>query len=1001
MTVCPPQLRRASIVVGLVFLIAAGAFGQVQTGNIFGRVQTSDGSALPGATVTLSGVGASQTFITDAQGNFRFLNLSPGNYQLRAELAGMGSAVRTGIPVNIGRNVEVMLLLSPAVAQAITVTAESPLLDVRKTGTGSNVTRIELEQIPTARDPWVILQQTPGVIMDRANVGGNESGQQSVYVSKGTTGTQSTWNVDGVNITDFGATGSSPTYYDFDVFEEMQITTGGTDPRIQTPGVQLNMVTKRGTNEFRGSARMMRATRAWQADPVIPEEATSYLARVNEINETEELGAEIGGPIIRDRLWFWGAYGQQNIDILTATLLAGSRFRDKTELKNHNIKINAQPFASNNLTFVDQYGAKIKLGRNVGVTRPPETAWNQNNRYEKGTGSLTDPTLWKIEDTQMIGSNLYLTGLYSEVQGGFQLIADNGNGCESFDCGLDALPAYRDMAGDSAWHRTYLSYESVRPQKQYRLDGSTFFSTGNLNHELKFGFGRRNASVTSATAWPGGQYTYNYGAGFNPDTPTSTGYAAFMRIPSFTYYSKATDFYVGDTLLLDNLTIQAGLRYDMQEGRTGQGVGAANPNIPDILPGYSFGAIEGLEWKNVSPRLGVTYTLGADRRTLLRGSYSRYVNQLNSGAVFAVSPGSAAYIYYYFNDVNRDNIAQRSELDMRTGPFFWRGFDPQNPTAFTQRTRWDSDLSAPYTDEIILGGEREILTGFTVGLNATYRKLDNFLQTIGEKSQGSNNFYGPDDYVLQPAVTATLPNGETRQVQYYNLKPGTSVPRFFVIRNNPDYSQTYKGLELNATKRMANRWMLRGNVTLQDWTQDVGREGMIDPSRLRSLTGTGCDSCSGTQVLTRSSGSGNKGNVWINSKWAYNLTGVYQIPVIETSFGFNLNGRQGYPLPYVWLVRGGAGEGTKSILVTEDTDEFRNDDVTTLDLRLAKDIRFAGIGLTLSVDAFNVTNANTILQRNVGQLNASAGSTSLAAARNRVVEVLSPRIFKVGARLSF
>ena len=248
--------------------------------------------------------------------------------------------------------------------------------------------------MPSARDPWVILQQTPGVTMDRNNVGGNESGQQSVYVSKGTTGTQSTWNVDGVNITDFAATGSSPSYYDFDAFEEMQITTGGTDPRIQTPGVQLNMVTKRGTNDFKGSARGFHTSSSYQATPKIPAEAKAYLPRINQINKIDDNGAEIGGPIIKDKLWFWGAYGKQKIDILTASLLnptnPNSRFHDKTTLKNENLKLNAQPFASNSLTLVDQYGAKIKLGRNVSTTRFPETGWNQNDTYAKGTGSLTE-----------------------------------------------------------------------------------------------------------------------------------------------------------------------------------------------------------------------------------------------------------------------------------------------------------------------------------------------------------------------------------------------------------------------------------------------------------------------------------------------------------------------------------------------------------------------------------------------------------------------------------
>lgn len=1004
MTRCSlPRLRAVIAVTATVLLslLAVNGFAQVQTGNIFGKVQAKDGSILPGVTVTLTGVGAPKTFVTDAQGNFRFLNLSPGTYALKAELSGYGTSTRSGLTVGIGRNVDVAMTLAPTVAETITVTAEAPLLDVRKTGTGSNVPKIELEKIPTARDPWVILQQTPSVLMDRANVGGNESGQQSIYVSKGTSGQQSTWNVDGVSITDFGATGSSPTYYDFEAFEEMQITTSGTDPRIQTPGVQINIVTKRGTNDFRGSGRYLLTDRDYQADPEIPSEASAYLLRVNEINQIVDRGAEIGGPIIRDRLWFWAAYGEQNIDILSASIIAGSRFVDKTVLKNYNVKLNAQPFSSNSFTFVDQYGAKIKQGRNVGPTRPPETAWNQNSSFSKGTGSLTDPSLWKIEDTQIFGPNLYLTGLYSEVQGGFQLIADNGKGCSSFECGLDSLPAYRDRSptGDNAWHRTYLNYKSIRPQTQYRLDGSTFFDIGGVNNELKFGFGYRDASVTSSTAWAGGQYIYHYGPGAVGDG-THTGFVGLMRIPTFTYEAKQTDLYVGDTIMFGNLTVQAGLRYDIQKGSTLSGRGEANPVAPDILPAYTFPAVSGLKWTDISPRLGITYTLGADRKTLLRAGYSRYVNQLNSGSVFAVSPGSASYVYYYFTDRNGDKIAQRSEIDFNYGAFFWRGFDPANPTATTQRTRWASDFSAPTTDEFVFGAEHELLTDFSVGANVTWRKLDNFIWTIGEKTRGAGDYYSSADYVQAPAVTATLPNGQTRQLTYFTLKPGVSPPRFFVIDNRPDYSQEYRGLELTATKRMSNRWMLRGNLTLQDWTQDVGPGAIVDPSRVRTAA-AGCQTCDGSQVLVQSGGSGNKGSVWIGSKWAYSVTGVYQIPVVETTLGFNLNGRQGYPRPYTWLVRGAAGEGTKALLATNDTDELRNENVTTLDLRLARDFRISRVGITVSIDGFNILNSNTILQRDANQLNAAAGSTTLRATRDRVIEVLSPRVFRLGARLTF
>jgi hypothetical protein len=1002
-----PRLLAVITAALCISLIAVSGFAQVQTGNIYGKVQGKDGSALPGVTVTLTGVGAPQVTTTDTGGNFRFIGLSPGSYDLKAELAGLGVSSRSGIGVNLGRNADVTMTLNPTVAESITVTAGTPLLDVRKTGTGANVSRMELESVPTARDPWVILQQTPGVTMDRNNVGGNESGQQSVYVSKGTTGTQSTWNVDGVNITDFAATGSSPAYYDFDAFEELQITTGGTDPRIQTAGVQLNMVTKRGTNDFKGSARAFHTSKSYQADPKIPSEATGYLSRINQINKIDDNGGEIGGPIIKDRLWFWGAYGEQKIDILTASLLSsGARFQDKTTLKNENLKLNAQIIASNSLTLVDQYGAKIKLGRNVSTTRFPEAGWNQDNTYAHGTGSLKDPTLWKIEDTQLIGQNLYLTGLYSKVQGGFRLIADNGKGCKEFACGVDSLPAYKDIAGDGAWHRSYVSVDSLRPQKQTRLDGSAFVNTGSLSHELKFGFGYRDADVTSHTAWPGGQFTYNYGGGVGDGH--DTGYVAFMRFPVLTFSAKSQDAYVGDTILFGNLTVQAGLRYDQQKGSNSGGSAPVNPNVPTLLPASTFGGVSGLKWNNLSPRLGLTYALGADRRTLLRAQYSRYVDQLTSTAVTPVSPGAAAYTYYYFNDLNHDNVAQNNEVDFTYGSFFSRGFDPAHPTLATQFVRWASGLKAPHTDEIILGGERELMTDLSIGINGTYRKLNDFVGTIGEHTQGKGDYYTTADYVLHAPVTAQLPNGQKVSLPYYTLKPGVSKALYSVIRNTPDYSQTYKGLELTATKRMSHRWMLRGNLTLQDWTQQVGAGAISDPTRSKL-----CGVCDGSEVIFQSTGSGSKGSVYINSKWAASLTGAFQIPVVEASFGFNVNSRQGYALPYSWLIAGTGGEGNKQLLAPSDVDSFRNPTVTELDLRLAKEFRLSRVGLTVSLDGFNMLNSNTILQRNVsGNLNKAAGSSgqctaagdcsgALLASSNRVAEVLSPRVFRLGARLSF
>src|SRR5260221_240535 len=236
--------------------ISCPAFAQIQGGSISGTVKDEQGGVLPGVTVTAQGVDATQTYVTESTGEYRFLNLAPGPYKVTAVLPGFTTIVRDGVAVSVGKSVELTMTLKIAqVAETITVSGESPIIDTKATGTSTNFTSDELTKIPTSRDPFALMRSVPGVLVDRVNIGGNETGQQSNFASKGTRPQDAVWTMDGINITDMAATGASPSYYNYDNFEEIQVSTAGQDIKQPTGGMGLNLVVKRGTNQFHGGVR--------------------------------------------------------------------------------------------------------------------------------------------------------------------------------------------------------------------------------------------------------------------------------------------------------------------------------------------------------------------------------------------------------------------------------------------------------------------------------------------------------------------------------------------------------------------------------------------------------------------------------------------------------------------------------------------------------------------------------------------------------------------------
>jgi hypothetical protein len=932
------------------------------SGNLYGSVHDEQDRTLPGVTVTLQGPAAPQTASTDSNGDFHFLELAPGTYSAAFERAGFAPVRRDPILISLGKNTVLSLTMGlAAIPEAMTVSGDSPVADSRKTETGSTFGREELQGIPTSRDPWNVLQQVPGVLLDNVNVGGSQSAFEPVFVGKGSHSDQNSWVLDGVAITDMASPGFLPIFFDFDSLEEIHAVTGGSDLSLQTPGVTINLVTKRGTNRLQGSARFFYVSDRWQSGSE-PQEAKNEGLQTDRIDFVRDYGLELGGPILKDRIWLWGAADQNDTSLnRTAIVLAnGQTVREKPALRIWTAKLNAQISNENSLTLFYQHGNKTFDARGAAPDRPPET-----------TIDLTAPTsLFKMEDAHVFSAHLLASAYYSYLGNRF---SDTPEGGIDKQVRLDA---------EGVWHNSYAFYSTRRPQHQAGVTASAFLDTGQIGHELKFGFGYKHTVTDSLSSWPGEQIVAD----------EFDGLAWLTREENARYEMNYIDTYLGDTMTIGALTVNAGVRFDYQQGRNRPSNVAANPVFPDVLPAVQYPGDAGypITWRNFEPRLSATYAVGGEKKTLLRASYSRFANQLGPEVLRTNAFPGIGYLYYGWQDANGDHLVEKGEVDLSDFEGSNR-VDPDNPGASASVNRIASNLKAPTTDEIIVGVDRQLAPDFSVSLAYTYRSARN-LEVFPLVGTDARSF----SLLGDATGTAIGANGFVLDFRepYYGLT--LSPPPVGVqVSNRPDYRETYSGLEIQVFKRLSHGWMLRGSFAYSDWRRHLGSSAIVDPNN--RVGGSDED---GGSVAEPSGGATPK--VFVNSRWQFNVSGLYQFP-LGFQVGANFFGRQGFVLPYFVAVRGVAAS-QPLLLQVGRVDDYRLGNVYELDLRLEKAFRIASsLTITPSIECFNALDRTTVLRRdlNVGTYDAKRQLFLPRPLFNTITQTQSPRILRAGLRVSF
>src|SRR3954468_13974844 len=481
--------RKIALAFASLVLVALPVAAQTAAGTLTGRVADATGLPLPGATVVVQGADISRTFTTDGEGRFRFLELAPGAYTLTSTLQGFATNVRDRVMVDVGQAVDLPVTLAiGALTETVEVTASSPMVDVRQTGTATTVALDELSNIPTSRDPFSLLRSINGVLVDRVNVGGNETGQQSNFVAKGTRPQDAVWTLDGVAITDMTLTGSAPTYFNWDNFEAINVGTAGQAITQQSAGPGLNFIVKRGTNLFHGTTRGYFANDAMQASNVPAELAAKGVTpeTADHNDQISDYGFEVGGPLVRDAAWFYGSYSTQDVRLVrrTGTLV------DRTQVKNPNVKLNWQATRKDMVSVLYFDGFKIKDNRSPGTAGitfdAPTATFHQGNAYT----DFPLHGLFKIADDRVISPNMFLDAKVAYYNTGFVLTPEGGMG----------LSSGRDLIAARSYGSTVQS-SNIRPQMTVNANLNSFFSALGATHDVKYGGGWRRINATTATLW--------------------------------------------------------------------------------------------------------------------------------------------------------------------------------------------------------------------------------------------------------------------------------------------------------------------------------------------------------------------------------------------------------------------------------------------------------------------------------------------------------------------
>jgi hypothetical protein len=948
----------------LLFVSSSAAFAQgggaSSTGSISGQVVDESGGVLPGVTVTATSPAQMGTLsaVTNEEGMYRFPSVPPGTYKVQFELAGFSTLVREDIRVTLGFNAAVNVKLGVATLQeTVTVSGESPTIDTTATRIQTNYDQEKLASLPNARDMWSLLATTPSVTLNRVDVGGNTAGTQTTYFAYGYSG-QNRPLIEGINTTE--GTSAAGFYLDYGSFEEVFIGAAGNSAEMPNPGVITQFVSKSGGNNFSVNVyydyeneniqgRNLTEDQAFPiGTPPAQRAGRSIAEDGNRLAGYYNLNLGIGGPIVRDKVWFFGGYLNQQNKVAnppSGVIQDGTVFR--TKLFNYTGKGTYQMNMNNKFVGYIQHGTKQQPNRTDSSNRLGAPV-----HLDASSTVLQDSPSWvyKGEWNGTLGQNAFAEFRAGQFGYDFGLVSNTN------DIRYESLTTNEIMGGGRDW---------LLKRRRNQYTGSlSFFQDALLGGSHTFKVGGEYLDEVGETIW--NEYYRDQVIHFVNGTlngPLSGTTPAGVRLhnPSDSLSAlKTVSLFVTDTWTINRLTLNLGARFDrytpwLPEQTVPQSrfnpAAAALPEVSSVLT-----------FTHIVPRVGAIYDFAGDGKTVFKANWGRFYFNPGVNLADAINPNTSnQYADYGWNDLNGDRVFQEGE---EIGP-------PSSNFRFTgvASTAIDPDLENSYTDEASFFVEREVIRDLGVRVGFVYKKDNSGWQQIAPNR--------PFDAFNIPVTVTESTTGQ--QFQIFNLDNPAGRPVTNLVTNIDGYEGDYKTFELSSNKRYSNRWSMNASFSYT-WTAEYGR------TYFNNVFATAVNQFSlfGAYPTNPNEHTFNEFTNW-NAKFSATLDAGWGLRVTPV---FNMQSGA----PYGRIVSLTTNYNPAQLFLAEPIGTRRQDTVSILNFRVEKQIRFvdrARVGLFF--DLFNALNSNTAVN-----LNWRSG-----ASFEKPTTVLAPRIAKFGVKFDW